>query len=207
MILIMGLSSPLFIQLNAEEEYLVIGIVDANYPPRIIVYEDRHFTAFSFFVTYQIFNPTSSQITIPYVCAPYPFPYLRTNLRDKNLEVTPLISVEIVAGETTLNPGYKNRSIYIAFNIRNFINDSLPLGIYEMWLDYTNCSTSPIPVVTERMFVDVTETDITYYFDYINESRVVSSVQQTNYTQSLFILTSILMVAAFRIQNQKRKRL
>ncbi|MCG3217076.1 MAG: hypothetical protein KAS63_10145 [Candidatus Heimdallarchaeota archaeon] len=181
----------------AEDEYLIVRIVDADYPPSVKVQEDKHRTTFTFFIDYQTENPTSSPINVTYVCGPYPFPYLRTNLRDKSLKATHIFSVQWPAGETSIQPGFRNDSQYLSFRVENYVNESLPLGTYELWFDYTNCSSSPVPVVTEKMYIDVTETSVTYYFDYNNESRVVSSLQQTDYIESLFIICLLLVVKVY----------
>ena len=190
----------------AEDEYLIVRIVDADYPPSVKVQEDKHRTTFTFFIDYQTENPTSSPINVTYVCGPYPFPYLRTNLRDKSLKATHIFSVQWPAGETSIQPGFRNDSQYLSFRVENYVNESLPLGTYEIWFDYTNCSSSPVPVVTEKMYIDVTENSITYYFDYNNETRVVSSLQQTS-SYSLSILGSFFLVLAVIINRKNKKRL
>ncbi|NPD90467.1 MAG: hypothetical protein HGN29_17270, partial [Asgard group archaeon] len=139
----------------------------------------------------QTVNPTSSPITIPYVCSPLPFPYLRTNLRNKSLIVKHEFTFQWPIDELTLPPGYyRNRTKYVYFKVEDYLNKSLPLGTYEMWFDYTNCSFSPVPVVIEKMYVDVTETSVTYYFDYNDETRIVSSLQQSNYVIPFFVFAS-----------------
>ncbi|NPD87774.1 MAG: hypothetical protein HGN29_03575, partial [Asgard group archaeon] len=75
------------IQIYAEDNYLISRIIDAEYPPNAQVQTDRQHTSFKFTLEQQTVNPTSSPITIPYVCSPLPFPYLRTNLRNKSLIV------------------------------------------------------------------------------------------------------------------------
>lgn len=181
------------IQSYAEDEYLVVRIVDADYPPETYVHKDKDNTGFIINVHYQVENPTSSPIIIPYSCGPYPFPYIRINLRDKSLRVIRHYLIEWVAGETTLQPGYRNGSYMIYFVIENYVNESLPLGNYKFWFDYTNCSSSPVPVITEKLYLDVTENSVAYYFDYNNETRIVSSLQQTNYT-IFFSSTSFLLL-------------
>ena len=189
----------------AEEEYLIIRIVDADYPPETYVHKDKDNTGFIINVHYQVENPTSSPIIIPYSCGPYPFPYIRINLRDKSLRVIRHYLIEWVAGETTLQPGYRNGSYMIYFVIENYVNESLPLGNYKFWFDYTNCSTSPVPVVTEEMYIDVTETSVTYFFDYNNETRIVSSLQQTYYPESLLVFTFLFGVNVYKRRNRRKR--
>ncbi|MCG3220197.1 MAG: hypothetical protein H7641_02355 [Candidatus Heimdallarchaeota archaeon] len=189
-----------FFQVSAEEEeYLIVRIVDAEYPPRVYIREERNYTGYTFTVVYQIENPTSLPITIPYVCGPYPFPYLRTNLRDKSLRVFLGFIIEWVAGETIIQPGFREDSYKFGFEIENYFNESLPLGNYKMWFDFTNCSFSPVPVVTEKMYIDVTETSVTYYFDYNNETRIVYPRQIINGANFFFISTILSLVLINRV--------
>ncbi|MHA1954719.1 MAG: hypothetical protein ACW96U_12315, partial [Candidatus Heimdallarchaeaceae archaeon] len=86
-------------------------------------------------------------------------------------------------------------------------NSSLPLGNYEFWFDYVGCGSVPVPVTTEKMYVDVTETSVTYYFDYDNESRVVSprtQIEVNNYPIT-FISSFLFLLVIFRTLNLKRK--
>ena len=205
-ILLLVFLSPSPMQINAEEDYLIVRVVDADYPPSVKVQEDKHRTTFTFFIDYQTENPTSSPINVTYVCGPYPFPYLRTNLRDKSLKATHIFSVQWPAGETSIQPGFRNDSQYLSFRVENYVNESLPLGTYEMWFDYTNCSSSPVPVITEKMYIDVTETSVTYYFDYNDESRIVSSLQETNYLSIFFIIPPISIAVSYMRWKQRKGR-
>ena len=205
MILLVFLS-PRPIPTSAEEDYLIVRIVNAKYPPSVTLHKDYNSTSFEFVLSFQTINPTSSEIVVPYICAPFPFPYLRTNLRDKSLEVKLRFWVQWIAGDYAILPGTINESHFLSFEVFNYFNKSLPIGTYEMWFDYTNCSVSPVPVVIEKMYVDVTETSITYYFDYNNETRVVSSLQQTS-SYSLSILGSFFLVLAVIINRKNKKRL
>ena len=202
-ILLLVFLSPSPMQINAEEDYLIVRVVDADYPPSVKVQEDKHRTTFTFFIDYQTENPTSSPINVTYVCGPYPFPYLRTNLRDKSLKATHIFSVQWPAGETSIQPGFRNDSQYLSFRVENYVNESLPLGTYEIWFDYTNCSSSPVPVITEKLYLDVTETSVTFYFDYNNETRIVSSLEKTSHSLPLYIFSSFVIAVLFRRRYQK----
>lgn len=190
------------IQISAEEECIISRIVDAEYPPSIDVHKDRGHTSFTFTLKHQTVNPTSSPIDIHYVCSPLPFPYLRANLQNKNLTVEHALFLQWPDDILTIPPNdHINKTCYIYFRIDNYFNESLPRGIYEMWFDYTNCSTSPVPVIIEKMYVDVTETSITYYFEFNNESRIVSSLEQTN---NSLIFTSIFLILMSRLRKLKK---
>ena len=191
-------------QISAEEDYLVVRVVDANYPLKMRVFDDDNYTRFGITLDYQIENPTQSSIKVTYVCGPFPFPRFKTNLLNKSLEVEQLFIVEWIAGEHFINPGIRNKSQAFAFEISGHENKSLPRGNYEFWLDYTNCSYVPVIVVTEKMYLDVNETSITYYFDYNNESRVFSVPEQTNYQTPLIIISSFLVAVLIRRRNQRK---
>lgn len=189
----------------AEDDYIIIRVVDANYPPKMRVNEEENYTRFGLDLHYQIENPTQSPVNVTYSCAPYPFPLMNIKLRNKSLEVKQLFIVEWVFGNKLINPGIRNNSIAIAFEIYGHTNLSLPQGNYEFWLDYTNCSYVLLPVITEKMYIDVTETNITYYFDYNDESRVVSSLQQTYYPESLLVFTFLFGVNVYRRRNRRKR--
>ncbi len=205
MILLVFLS-PRLTPASTEEDYLIVRIVGAKYPPSVALHKDDNSTSFQFDLKFQTINPTSSEITIPFVCTPLPFPYLRVNLRDKSLEVKLRFWVQWIAGDITIPPGFRNQSYSLSFEVFDYVNRSLPLGTYEMWFDYTNCSTSPVPVVTEEMYIDVTETSVTYFFDYNNESRIVSSLQETNYLSIFFIIPPISIAVSYMRWKQRKGR-
>jgi hypothetical protein len=193
------------IQTSAEEDYLIVRIVDVDSAPKPSKNIEQNLTLFTIFISYQTVNPTSSEIIIDYSCAPLPFPYLRTNLRDKNLKVRLRYYYQWIAGDTTIPPGTRNASKYFSFDVLDYVNTSLPLGTYEIWYDYTNCSSSPVPVITEKLYLDVTETSIIYYFDYNNETRIVSTLHQTNYIEPLLIISIVLITTISRKKNQRKR--
>ncbi|NPD89044.1 MAG: hypothetical protein HGN29_09975 [Asgard group archaeon] len=196
------------IRSTAEDEYLIVRIMDADYPIRANMHEDENLTGFTVTMDIQIENPSSSPIIVPFVCAPFPFPYLRTNLRDKSLKVFQSIYIEWVAGEYAVQSGIKNETYKFYFEIDNYVNDSLPIGNYKMWFDYTNCSLSPVPVITEKMYIDVTETSVTYYFDWNNTSRIVSPkiTLEVNYLLTSLITTFFLVSLVIKSCNLKKKK-
>jgi hypothetical protein len=206
-------------QISAEEEYLIVRIIDAEYPPRSSVHKDENWTGFTFKITYQIENPTPSPIVISFVCGPYPFPYLRTKLQNSSLRVEQGIIIEWVLGEHSILPGRKNESYKFYFAIENHVSDSLPIGTYEMWFDhvsdslpigtyemwfdYTNCSSVPVPVVKEKLLIKVSESNVTYDFDYNSETRVVSTLEETSYMKSIFASLIILVLIVKRTKRKK----
>ncbi|NPD87574.1 MAG: hypothetical protein HGN29_02555 [Asgard group archaeon] len=206
MMLMLGFLSPSLLQINAEEEYLIVRVLDAEYPPRVRASEQGDYTLFSFTLQIQIENPTQSVIQGPYVCSPIPFPRLQTNLENKSLEVSATMVLEGTVGNLSIQPGNRNESKYFGIHVENYVNESLPLGVYELWFDFTNCSYVPVPVVTEKMFIFVTPSNITYYFEYNDETRVVSpSLQETNFSVSVFISFFIVVAIKLNLSNRFRK--
>ncbi|NPD88189.1 MAG: hypothetical protein HGN29_05680 [Asgard group archaeon] len=198
--------SPL--QLCAEDEYLVISVIDASFPPRFRIYEELNFTRFSFDIDYQVNNPTHSDVVITFICTPFPFPRLKVNLENKTLLVLQAFIIEPFPGEYILSPGIWYESYLFSFEIDNYLNESPPLGEYEMWFDYTNCSTCPVPVVTEKLIIDVTETNIIYFFENNNETRVVSPTQTIEVAdfELPFYVFSLLLLVRVYVKRKRRTR-
>jgi hypothetical protein len=191
------------IQTSAESEYLITRIVEADYPPRIRIDEEWNYTRFGFDIVYQIENPSQSDITIVYFSDPYPFPRLSTKLENKSLSVQQAFILETISGESTVHPGIKNETYIFYFEVDNYLNENLPVGRYELWLDYTNTSVSPVPVITEKLIILVTKTNITYFFEYNKENQIVSSLQTTDY-QFSYLFTCFLLVIGVLIKKKKR---
>ena len=89
----------------ADNDYLIVRIVDADYPPEIYIHEELNFTLFAFTVYYQIENPTQSTIYVDYICSPIPFPWLEANLIDDNITANLGFGVEWVGGSYECTPG------------------------------------------------------------------------------------------------------
>jgi hypothetical protein len=189
-------------EVSADEVFVIIRIMDAQYPPTMNIYEDWNITRFGFNIEYQIENPTDTNVTISFLCAPFPFPRLQTRLVNKSLSVQQAFFVEWVAGEYTLRPGILNESYEFYFEVENHLKKSLPLGTYKIWFDYSNCSSCSVPVITEKLVINVSETNITYTFEYNNELHIVSSLNQTDYRKSFFVA----FIFCFIILIYKRRR-
>lgn len=193
---------------RAEDDFLIVRVIDASYPPSRAVYEELNLTTFSFTLDYQVENPTHSHIKVTYVCGLYPFPRLKTNLLNKSLEVRQLFIVEMVMGEHIIAPGIKNDRYIFAFDIIGYKNRSLPQGKYELWFDFTNCSSVPVPVVTEKLIIYIAQTNISYYFEYNNDTRIVSPriTLTANYLPFSFIIP-LLVVMTFKVYLTKKKQI
>ncbi|MHA1954913.1 MAG: hypothetical protein ACW96U_13305 [Candidatus Heimdallarchaeaceae archaeon] len=195
---------PVF-QISADSDHLITRIVDADYPPRIRIDEEWNYTRFGFDIVYQIENPTQSDITIVYFSDPYPFPRLTTNLENKSLSVQQAFILETISGESIIHPGIKNETYIFYFEVDNYLNENLPVGRYDLWLDYTNTSVSPVPVVTEKLIIRVTRTNITYFFEYSEENRIVSTLQTTDY-QFSFLFICLSLVIIYSVNKKKREK-
>ncbi len=206
LIILIFLSAFIFtpIQIHAEEDHLIIRVIDANYPPSMPVYDRYNYTSFIFTLKYQIENPTQSSIKVTYGCSIFPYPRLKTNLVNKSLVVEQFTIIVFTSGEKFINPGVKNRSFEYIFDIYDYENKSLPHGTYELWFDYGYCSSVPVPVVTERMFIYVNETSIIYHFEFNNETRIVSSLDQTANPIFFPLAFFFLIIAICKFRKRRR---
>jgi hypothetical protein len=195
-------------QISAEEDYLIVRVIDADYPPSRAIYEELNLTTFSFTLDYQVENPTHSHIEVTYLCAPFPFPRLKANLLNKSLEVRQLFIVEWVMGEYIIAPGLKNDRYIFAFDIIGYKNRSLPQGKYELWFDFTNCSSVPVPVVTEKLIIHIAQTNISYYFEYNNDTRIVSPriTIAANYSPFTLLISTIFVLIFIKDEYFKKKQ-
>jgi hypothetical protein len=207
-LLILSITLCSLVKTSSADNNLIVRVVDASFPPSMNVDEQWNLTLFGFDINYQIENPTQSSIIIDYVCAPYPFPRLKTNLVNKSLEVYQFFIVEWVMGQSIVHPGIRYETYPCYFEIYYHLNNSLPLGRYEWWFDYTNCSTCPILVVTKKLIIQVTETNIAYFFEYNNETRVVSPVQTIEVAgfEIPFYVFSFLLLVQEYVKRKRRKK-
>ncbi|NPD89560.1 MAG: hypothetical protein HGN29_12645 [Asgard group archaeon] len=187
----------------SAEDHVSVRIIDADYPPKMRVYDEDNYTRFGITLDYQIENPTQESIKITYICAPFPFPRLNINLLNQSLKVEQLYIIELIAGERFISSGIRNDSQAFAFEIFGYTNMSLPQGTYELWLDYTNCSYVSVPVKTDKLIIDVTETSVTYYFDYNNEARIVYPQQLINGANFLFVPTILALIIVYKVKRKK----
>ena len=109
-------------------------------PPTAGIRESRNYTIYIIDLVYQVENPTSDTIPVDYVCGPYPFPYLRTNLENKSIDISLGFLIEWVEGSSVIPPGIRNNTFPFAIIIEDYKEETLPVGEYSLWSDYTNCS-------------------------------------------------------------------
>jgi len=179
-------------EMDTLDESLIVSIIEANYPPKAGIREGRNYTIYIIDLVYQIENPTNDAVRIDYVCAPYPFPYLRTNLDNKSIVIKLGWIIEWVAGSSVINPGIKNDSYPFAIVIEDYKEEILPVGEYSLWFDYTNCSIVPLPVIVEKLLISVTENNITYFFEHENGEDVYT-LETTNY--GVYSVCAVLILA------------
>jgi len=192
-------------QNSSGEDYLIVRILDAEYPPRVYISDEGHFTLFDIEMQLQIENPTQSVINGTYVCSPYPFPHLKTNLRNKSIEVSVGVVYEWLVGSFYILPGIKNETADFGMTIYHYEDEHLPLGEYEIWFDYTNCSYVSVPVITEKMFINVSETNITYIFEFSSETHVFT-VERTNNAIMFIIASYFLLTMVIKLLNYRKKK-
>ena len=185
----------------AEGEYLIVRIVDAEYPPTINVLKEQRITHYSFNIDYQIENPTQSNITIFHNCSILPIPNLEANLKDKSLKVEKLIGYHCHAYKEVMYPGIKNLSSKVEFIVTPYTKENLPKGEYKIWMDYVNSST-PVPVIKEKLIINVSSTKITYLLEYNGETQEVESLRKKYYSIFIFFIPIILMVIILRMKKK-----
>jgi len=191
---------------SAEEEHLIVRIVDAKYPP-IFRFSEEDTFSYSIFTTYlslEIENPTSHNITITYGCGPFPFPYLRWDLEDKNIELEHVFVIEWVEGTNDIPPGVRSKTYPIEILVFNYQEETLPRGEYTVWFDYTNCSSVPVPVVTYKILIKVTEFNVSYHFEY-SDSTEVYTIEKTSYGL-VFISTLVILPIYLKLIYRKEKK-
>ncbi|MCG3220199.1 MAG: hypothetical protein H7641_02365 [Candidatus Heimdallarchaeota archaeon] len=197
---------PLLIR--ADEDYLIIRMTDAEYPPRIGEWSKKS-SILTLEVDYQWENPTQNNIIVTAHCGPVFFPQVNITFVDKTLFARPLAVIEYVyMGDIEFKPGIRDRSKLIQFEIVNYVNDSIPLGRYILWFDFTNCSYTAVPVVTEKFIMDVTDENITYTFEYNNETRIVSpkvTLKASSISVSL-ISSFYVIIVLIHILNARRSK-
>jgi len=192
----------------ADEGYLIVRVVDVDYPPLVYIFTDGHYTGFEFLFHIEIENPTQSVINVTYSCSPTPFPHLRAKLEDNSLDATISTQYEwLYPKNLTIPPGIEKRYHYSSIIILNYENDHLPLGEYELWFDYTNCSYSYVPVITQSMFIYVTENSTIFFYEYNNETEIVSTIQNTeatNFNLVFPIIPFLIVIVLYRRITKKK---
>jgi len=157
--------------MDNQEESLIVSIIDANYPPLARESEDSNETYFQIDLVYQVENPTGHDVSVTFVCGPSPFPYLRANLENKSIEIYFGFVLEWVEGISIKPPGIYNKTFPFLIIVKDYREETLPVGEYSLWFDFTNCSTVPLPVIVEKLIIIVTDSNVTYFFEHDNREE------------------------------------
>ncbi|MHA1202019.1 MAG: hypothetical protein ACTSQ4_05815 [Candidatus Heimdallarchaeaceae archaeon] len=189
------------VAIESQDEALTVSIIDADYPPFAFIHEDDNVTFYEIDLVYQVENPTDTDIRVDYACAPYPFPYLRTNLANKSIVVSLGYIIEWVEGTWFIPPGITNDTYIFAIIVEDYAEETLPVGEYSLWFDYTNCSIVPLPVIVEKLIISVTENNMTYFFEHDNREDIYT-FEATH--SGLYGLITVLILATF-VQRKRKK--
>lgn len=197
----------------AEGEYLIVSIVDGKYPPIYIVNNRDDFTFISFEFKVRIENPTQSAIKVDFINSLIPFPCIDISLENESLVVTQALFIEWIAGSLYISPGTSNKTLESAFYIYHHLEANLPIGTYVFWFNYVNSCSVSVPVITEKIHIQVSETNVSYYFDYHNYTEIYPlptstdtvPTNQTNYFNSFSIISIYLAIITLNYNYIRKK--
>ncbi|TFG10127.1 hypothetical protein EU534_01355 [Candidatus Heimdallarchaeota archaeon] len=196
----------------AQDDFLITRIVDADTPEvTFFKYSDHNLTIFLFPMIIEIENPTINNITVTYGCSLFPFPQLTTRLANKSQEVFLAFSFEWSVGTYDYVPGVKRDNYSFEMMLYNYPEETetLPMGEYELWFDFTNCSSVPVSVVYQKMTINVSETDMTYFYEYDNSTEIfdISQTVEIPTTEtSLNQLVALLLLISNTLLMKLRKK-
>jgi len=198
---------------KAEENHLIVSIVDAKYPPLIVTDDINNFTLFSFEFQVQIENPTLSNIQVNYTNSLTPFPCHNISLENETLVVSAYFIIEWVAGSFYISPGTIEKKIHSTIKIDNYVQEYLPEGDYSFWFDYINTCSVLVPVTTEKILVQVSETEIIYFYEYNNQTEIFEQPTPSNtepiptdQTKSFGLYSIIILFAIVIIRAVPKKK-
>lgn len=160
----------------ANEDYLVVRVVDAEFPYLYGIYPEANHTIYEFNIELEIENPTNSTITEQFVCGPHPYPQMEAILVDDSISALVLVNHEWVAGEYSYPPGISDKNTYFGMIVENYENARFPLGEYRIWYNFTYCSSIQVTVISQALIIKVTEANITFTYEYNNQTEIVSTI-------------------------------
>ncbi|MBY9000556.1 MAG: hypothetical protein KGD64_06560 [Candidatus Heimdallarchaeota archaeon] len=190
---------------SSGAENLIVRVVDVEYPPAIRVSEGNNYTLWEFKAHIEIENPTSSIIEGSFICTPFPFPQMEINLDDKNLDVRLEVLFEWPVGNFSIQPGIKKEIKYFAILALDYESEVLPSGEYTIWFNYTWCSNVPVPVETEKLIIYASETNITFYFECSDETKIYT-IEHANYAPLAMISIGFIILVVIRKITILRKK-
>jgi hypothetical protein len=191
----------------AEEDYLIVRIVKADYPPDIYVDEEYNLTFFAFTVYYEIENPTQSTIYMDYICSPIPFPWLETNLVNKNISASIGLGVEWVGGTYGYSPGIHEGNYDFTIEFEPYASEILPQGEYFLWFNFTDCCSVNVPVAVEKMHINSLENQIIYTYYHDNSTEVFDYPKPTNTTNETSTMNMVVPFFLAILLVRKRRKL
>lgn len=163
----------------AQENQIIVSVVDIELPPRVMVYEENY-TVFQWLITYQVENPTNTNIVVDYLCVPIAFPHFIAYPEDDILDISLVPYIEWVAGSKIYTPGIIEEGYYVTVVVDQYSSEIFPYGSYEIWFNFTGCSYSPVPVIVKKLKIEVNKIEMIYLFEYNNSSQIVELPQQTS---------------------------
>lgn len=211
--LISSIALNSFDSVKAEEDYLIVRITDADFPPQVYIYEgvEAEWAFVHIYCTIEIENPTEENIPCSYGCLPTLYPHLEFELEEEN-NIVELSTVHAwPVGVYNITPGVHERTSLAELYVSNYTEEInyLPAGNYTLWYDYTNCSTVPVPVITYKMFINVNSTNISYSFEHTNSTKIydfdtlpTSTINQ-NFSNIIALITPIILVVIFLRRKKK----
>ena len=187
--------------MDSLEDSLIVSVIDANYPPHVGTKEDWDFAIYGIDLVYQVENPTDEDVRVDTWCSPFPFPHLSVNLENESIVAYVVMVREWPLGTYYINPGIKNDTFHFEIWVEDYKEETLPIGDYSLWFDYTNCSIVSIPVIVEKLIISVTEDNVTYFFEHDNREDIYT-LETTYY--GVYSLCAILILATF-VQRKMRR--
>lgn len=187
--------------MDSLEEALIISVIDANYPPHVGTKDDWDFAIYGIDLVYQVENPTEEDVIVDTWCSPVPFPHLSVNLENESIVAYVVMVREWPVAQYYIHPGIRNDTFHFEIWVEDYKEETLPIGEYSLWFDYTNCNTVPIPVIAEKLIISVTEDNATYFFEHDNREDVYTF--ETTHS-GLYGLIAVLILATF-VQRKRKK--
>jgi len=203
-------------QVLADSDQMIVRVVDAEFPYIYGISPEANNTIYEFNIDLEFENLTNSTITEEFICGPHPYPQMEAILVDESISAQVLVNHEWVAGEYSYPPGISYKTTYFGMIVENYENPRFPLGEYRIWYNFTYCSSIQVPVISQALIIKVTELNITYTYEYNNQTEIVSSTDPsswipTNTTNGLIfemlvMLVPIIILVRYNTKQKKRRK-
>jgi len=202
-------------EVSAEEEHIIVRIIDAEFPYIYGISPEANNTIYEFNIDLEFENLTNSTIVEQFVCGPHPYPHMEVSLVDESISALVLVNHEWVAGEYSYPPGISDKTTYFGMLVENYENARFPLGEYRVWYNFTYCSSIQVPVISQALIIKVTETNITFTYEYNNQTEIVSTIEPSNsihtdttasfHLEIICIFIPLLMIVRYLIIKKREK--